>query len=325
MIISASYKTDLPAFYGAWFINRLQAGYCKMVNPYGRQIYTIDLSPEQVDGFVFWTKNIGPFLKYLPQVQQRGYPFIIQHSINAYPVELENRVIHYKHTVEHMKQLANEYGPERLIWRYDPIIFSSLTPIDWHRRNFETLAQALQGTTDEVIISFAQVYKKTARNMDEAARASGFSWDEHKVEPETFVAQGRALAAELAQMAAAYGMCLKVCSQKQFLIAGVIEEARCIDADRLERVRRRAIPDKKRQVGSRKECACFASKDIGEYDTCPHGCVYCYAVEHRDLALNRYKAHDPQGEFLFPPSGYTVGERPEIGPKQWTTLPLFPS
>src|SRR5581483_7635391 len=264
MIISANYKTDLPAFYGAWFINRLHAGYCKMVNSYGRQIYTIDLSPEQVDGFVFWTKNIGPFLKYLPQVQQRGYPFIIQHSINAYPIELENRVIHYKQTVEHMKQLANEYGPERLIWRYDPIIFSSLTPIDWHRRNFATLAQALQGTTDEVIISFAQVYKKTARNMDAAARASGFSWNEHKVEPETFVAQGRALAVELAQMAAAYGMRLKVCSQQQFLVAGMSEEDRCRDSDRVDLLGQRTIRDKERNVCSCEECAGLVTQDIGE-------------------------------------------------------------
>jgi len=95
VIISASYKTDIATFYGAWFMNRLQAGYCKMVNPYGRQIYTVDLRPENVDGFVFWTKNIGPFLKYLPDVRQQGYPFIVQHTITGYPRELEYRVINY--------------------------------------------------------------------------------------------------------------------------------------------------------------------------------------------------------------------------------------
>src|SRR5947209_16652032 len=84
MIISASYKTDIPTFYGEWFMNRLQAGYCKMVNPYGRQIYTVDLSPEKVDGFVFWTKNIGPFLKYLPEIRDNEYSFIVQHTINGY-------------------------------------------------------------------------------------------------------------------------------------------------------------------------------------------------------------------------------------------------
>src|ERR1700694_1401224 len=80
MIISASYKTDIPAFYGEWFMNRLRAGSCKMVNPYGGQIYTISLVREDVDGFVFWTKNIGPLLKHLPEIHEGGYPFIVQHT-----------------------------------------------------------------------------------------------------------------------------------------------------------------------------------------------------------------------------------------------------
>src|SRR5581483_10454096 len=194
MIISASYKTDLPAFYGAWFINRLHAGYCKMVNSYGRQIYTIDLSPDAVDGFVFWTKNIGPFLKYLPEIEKRGYPFIVQHTINGYPRELESRVIDYSRTIEHMKALA-DYGPDVAIWRYDPILFSSLTSVDWHKRNFAFLASKLEGTTNEVVVSFAQLYKKTKRNIEQASKEQGFTWDEHKSE-EAVLEQGRVLAVE---------------------------------------------------------------------------------------------------------------------------------
>jgi Domain of unknown function (DUF1848) len=301
MIISASYKTDIPTFYGEWFMNRLRVGSCKMVNPYGRQIYTIDLSPAQVDGFVFWTKNIGPFLPYLPEIQQRGYPFLIQHTINGYPPALESRVIDYTRTIEHMRRLAHDYGSERLIWRYDPILITSLTPLDWHRRNFSTLAEALQGTTGEVVISFAQIYRKTARNMALTANEFDFSWREHNLDDPTFLAVARDLATELAHIAASCSMQLRVCSQKAFLQPGLIEEARCVDAERLERVAGRPILNKTRQKGNRKECACSASRDIGEYDTCPHGCVYCYAVQHRDLALQRYKAHDPHGEFLFPP------------------------
>src|SRR5438309_5417658 len=130
MIISASYKTDIPAFYGEWFMNRLRAGSCKMVNPYGGQIYTISLSREDVDGFVFWTKNIGPLLKHLPEVRERGYRFIVQQSISCYPRELEDRVINSLHTVAHMHHLTAEYGSDVAVWRYDPIVFSSLTPID---------------------------------------------------------------------------------------------------------------------------------------------------------------------------------------------------
>ena len=313
MIISVSYKTDIPTFYGEWFINRLRAGYCKMVNPYGRQIYTIDLSPEVVDGFVFWTKNIGPFLRYLPEIHERGYPFIVQHTINGYPRELESRVIDYTHTVNHARQLAAEYGSKRLIWRYDPILFTSLTPPDWHRRNFTELAQRLEGTTDEVVVSFAQVYRKTERNVEAAAREFGFSWDEHKQE-EHVLQIGRELAGEMAQIAQSHGMQLKICSQKAFLIPGIVEEARCVDADRLERVAGHAIIGKAHQKGNRKECGCFASRDIGEYDTCPHGCVYCYAVHQRDLALQRYRQHDPLGEFLFAPESSVQLEEQTIPP-----------
>jgi hypothetical protein len=304
MIISASYKTDIPTFYGEWFMNRLQAGYCKMVNPYSQQVYRVDLTPENIDGFVFWTKNIGPFLKHLPEVHKMGYPFIVQHTITGYPRELEYRVINYAHTIEHMKELAGTYGPHVAVWRYDPIVISSLTPYDWHRHNFEMLAQSLEGTTDEIVVSFAQIYKKTRRNMDWAANEFSFRWSEHEAMTPGSV---RNLISELAQIARSYGMRMKICSQKAFLILGITEEARCVDAARLERVAGRSIADRVELRGNRKECGCFASKDIGEYDTCPHGCVYCYAVQHRNLALERYKAHDPTGEFLFPPKDYVPG------------------
>src|SRR5690242_17156658 len=101
MIISASYKTDIPTFYGEWFLNRLRAGYCKMTNPYGGQVYTIDLRPEAVDGFVFWTKNVGPFLKVLPEVRAMGRPFVVQFAINGYPRELEHSVVDAEKSIEH--------------------------------------------------------------------------------------------------------------------------------------------------------------------------------------------------------------------------------
>jgi hypothetical protein len=313
MIISASYKTDIPAFYGPWFMRRLRAGYCKMVNPYGRQVYTVPLTPDAVDGFVFWTKNIGPFLKYLPEVQHLGYPFLVQHTITGYPRELESRVLEASQTVASLRGVAEAYGPSVAIWRYDPIMITSLTPPDWHRRNFATLACSLWGVTDEVVVSFAQIYKKTRRNLEQSARASGFSWSEHEaMQPEA----RRALIVDLAGIAAEYGMQLTICSQKSLHIPGVTQEARCVDAARLERVSGKTLLSKIKLKGNREECGCFASRDIGEYDTCPHGCVYCYAVLHRDLALSRYKTHDPDGEFLFPPPASTETPVPLIPLKQ---------
>jgi hypothetical protein len=317
MIISASYKTDIPTFYGEWFMNRLKDGYCNMVNPYNQQVSRVDLTPESVDGFVFWTKNIGPFLKNLPDIHKRGYRFIVQHTINGYPRELERKVIDAVQTIEHMKIVAGEYGPDVAIWRYDPLIISSVTPVDKHRHNFETLARALEGTTNEVVVSFAHIYKKTKHNMDQAAKELGFDWTEHEMMQEETI---RNLLIELAEIAHGSGMQLKVCSQKAYLAPGIIEEARCVDADRLEKISHETLQGKSKQRGNRKECGCFASKDIGEYDTCPHGCVYCYAVQNREIALERYKAHDPASAFLFPPKGYPLSE--DEGANEANVIPV---
>lgn len=292
MIISASYKTDIPAFYGKWFMNRLRAGYCKMVNPWNRnQIIRVPLERHAVDGIVFWTKNIGPFVDSLKEVNERGYPFIIQYTINNYPKSLEFSVVNANRSVENFKRISGEYGAKTCVWRYDTIVISSETPNDFHRRNFATLCRSLEGTTDEVVISFVHFYDKTLRNMNWAANEFGFEWEEPPAESK------QELATEMVAMAAENGMRLSICSQPDFLVPGAVE-ARCVDAGRLEAIAGKPIPAELK--GGRKECGCFASRDIGEYDTCPHGCVYCYAVRQRKLAQRRFHEHDPESEFLFP-------------------------
>ncbi len=290
MIVSASYKTDIPAFYGKWLINRLNAGYCRVTNPYGGPPFRVSLLPEDVDGIVFWTKNIGPFLACLPEVRARGIPFVVQYTINAYPPALETSVVDASRSVEHIKALHDEYGPRVPVWRYDTIVSTSLTTPAFHLRNFERLARALEGFTDEVVVSFAQIYRKTKQNMDRAAAAFGFTWDDPPAGGK------RALLAALAECARSYGFQVSVCGQREFLAEG-IADARCIDPIRLGDVAGRLIPAAAR--GHREGCGCAQSRDIGEYDTCPHGCAYCYAVRRRSLARERYRTHDPHGEFLF--------------------------
>ena len=293
MIVSASYRTDVPAFYGEWFLNRLDAGYCMAVNPYGGPAYRVGLQRDQVDGFVFWTKNLGPFLDKLEIVRQRGYPFVVQYSINGYPRSLELSVGEPARSVAIAQQVANRYGPRAVVWRYDPIVVTSSTSVAFHRRNFKNLAAALAGTTDEVVISFAHLYRKTRRNLDRAAAAFDFSWDDPSDEAK------RDLVAEFADVAAGHQMQLSVCSQRQYLVPGVAA-ARCVDAVRLSDVAGHHIVAPTR--GNRPDCACAASRDVGAYDTCPHGCVYCYAVSNRSVARQRQQRHDPSGAFLYEPA-----------------------
>lgn len=297
MIISASYRTDIPAFYGAWFMKRLEAGFCRVENPYSGQPYRVSLRREDVDGFVFWTKNLTPFMDSLAAVRERGFPFIVEYSITGYPRQLEFSVVDSDRAVTHIQRLAADYGGRVPVWRYDPIVFTSLTPPDFHRENFARLAVALAGSTDEVVISFAQIYQKTRRNLTWAGEKFDFTWDDP---PDAVKLE---LAGELTAIAQQHGMRLTVCSQNQYIVPGA-SAARCIDAGRLADVAGKSIraPVK----GNRPDCACYLSRDIGAYDTCPHGCVYCYAVRDRDLAQGRYRQHDPEGDFL-----YRV-EQPEI-------------
>ena len=292
MIISASYRTDIPAFYGRWFLNRLKAGFCRTVNPYGRQVSRVPLTAPAVDGFVFWTRNIGPFQEALAEVAVRGFPFAVHVTVTGYPRALETSVVDWRQAAEQMRRLARDFGPHAAVWRYDPVIVTSLTPPDWHIANFTKIAQALEGATDEAVISFAHGYAKTRRNMDAAARMHGFAWED----PED--SWKREMSNQLAEIAGRFGMKLTLCSQPDFAGKETCE-ARCIDAARLSRVAGRPIPAK--QKGNRPGCACFESRDIGDYDSCPHGCVYCYAVRSRDLAKARFARHDPDSEFLIEP------------------------
>lgn len=312
MIVSASYRTDIPTFYGEWFMNRLDAGYCKVINPYNRRAYRVDLDRGNVDAFVFWTKNLGPFMKHLPEVRRRGYPFVVQHTINGYPRELESAVVDAQKAVEHVRLLATEHGPRTCVWRYDTILLTSLTPPEFHLDNFKRLAQALEGAVDEVVISFAHIYRKTKTNLDSASSELGFGWSDPAEEWK------RDFGSRLVEIARDHGQIVSVCSQPEFLPSGA-NEARCVDAERLKDCG--AVGARPIQKGNRESCRCHKSKDIGDYDTCPHGCVYCYAVRNQALAKTRYQRHDPSGEFLFPPDPATLAAEPERAPR---TLPLFP-
>lgn len=291
MIVSASYRTDIPAFYAEWFLRRLDEGFALVRNPYSAQMYRVDLRPQRVTGFVFWTRNFGPLLERLDRLRAFGRPFVVQFTITDYPRQIEPAVIPAEKAVAQMHRLAREVHPLCPVWRYDPVLFTSLTPTEFHERNFARLAAALEGATDEVVISFAQIYAKSRRNLDAAARRHGFTWTDAPDDAK------RELAARLALLARRHGMRLTVCSQPEYL-APAAEEARCVDVRRLARIS--GEPLEAPLKGNRPGCACHESRDIGEYDTCPHGCLYCYAVRHRRVALARYRAHDPASPSLLP-------------------------
>ncbi len=287
MIVSASYRTDIPAFYAAWFAKRLALGHVMVANPYGGRPYRVSLRGDDVDGFVFWSRNMLPFRDNLAILTA---PFMVQYTLTGYPRALEPSVLTAAQAIDDIKALARQYGGRAVVWRYDPIVFADLTDAAFHCRNFSALAGALKGSVDEVCVSFAQIYRKSRRNLDLAARQHGFTWRDPDWE------EKHALLEELQAIAAAHGMRLTVCSQPEAGGTG----AACIDVMRLSDLAGHAI--KAWQKGNREGCLCAESRDIGAYDTCPHGCAYCYAVRDCDKALANYRRHDADNERLAPPS-----------------------
>lgn len=288
MIVSASYRTDIPAFYGRWFMNRVAAGYAMVANPYGGKPYRVSLMPGEVDGFVLWTRNIAPLRDRLAEVAAIA-PFMVQFTITGYPRALEAGVVEAEAAAAQIRDIAESFCPRSVVWRYDPIVETSLTPAIWHQENFARLASTLRGHVDEVTISFAQIYAKTRRNMERAAQQHDFEWRD----PDD--GEKRALTARLAETAAAAGMRLTVCSQPDYVVEGT-DAAKCIDAERLSDIGGRRIAA--RVKGNRPYCLCHESRDVGAYDSCPQGCVYCYAVSRRDKAKRFLAGHNAEAESL---------------------------
>ena len=283
MIVSASYRTDIPAYYADWFRRRLAEGFARVRNPYGGAEYRVGLRPGEADGFAFWTRNVAPFGPALDEVAALRLPFTVSFTVTNYPRALEAGTIAAETALAQIRALAARFGPRAAVWRYDPIALTSLTPPAWHRENAARLARALRGAADECVVSFVQPYRKSARNLDAAARRHGFAWRDAAAE------EKRALIAGLADIVADRGLRLTLCTQPE--LAGAAPAARCIDAARLSDIAGAEI--RARAKGNRPCCLCAQSRDIGAYDTCAQGCAYCYAVSSRAAAQAALKRHDP--------------------------------
>ena len=267
MIISASYRTDIPAFHAAWFQKAWRAGFVSVRNPYGGDVRQVDLIPAGVDGFVFWTRNPAPFLDNLDEIAHVHIPFYLTVTVTQYPRFLERSVPGLRQILPVLRELVRRWGRRVLVWRYDPILLAGDMDAAWHRGNFAALAADMAALTDAVVFSWMQPYAKTRRNLDKA----GLDWRDPGNE------EKRALLVDLAAIARDQGLRPSLCSQPD-LQGPALDAARCIDADRLSDLAGRAIAA--RIKGNRPGCLCAQAVDIGAYDTCAHGCVYCYAVRN---------------------------------------------
>jgi hypothetical protein len=311
MIISASRRTDIPALYSRWLINRLRAGFCIVPNPFdARQTSRISLTPQDVDVIVFWTRNPRPLFPFLDELDARGYRYYFQYTLMDNPRLLDEHNPPAAAALDTFLRLAGRVGPGRLVWRYDPIVLSSLTPPDFHRRTYEKLAAALRGSTARSVVSLLDVYGKIRKRLvglaDQGVQLIPLQTgaDPLRVAPSGLPGGAdmpdwlASLLRDLAQIAQANEMEIVSCAEELDLQPYGIRPGKCIDDELIARAFGLEVSHTK-DPGQRKACGCVQSKDIGMYDSCLLGCRYCYATSSFERARQNYLRHDPDASTLY--------------------------
>lgn len=286
MIISASRRTDIPAYYSEWFVNRIQEGFVYVRNPMNiHQISNISLSRDVVDAIVFWTKNPVPMMDKIDKFS--NYPFYFQFTLTSYGKEVEaglpskNQVL-----IPAFCDLSKRIGRERIVWRYDPIFINDTYTVEYHKKYFRTLASKLGEYTEKCTVSFLDLYRNTERNI----RPLGIrvpTKDEQMEIMKSFV-----------ETAQEYGFYIDTCAEEIDLSELGIAHAHCIDQERIERIGKFHLKVKK-DSNQRDVCGCVTSIDIGTYNTCKNGCAYCYANYSKATVEKQTNNHNPKSPLLF--------------------------
>lgn len=285
MILSVSRRTDIPNYYSEWFYNRIKDGFVYVRNPMNaRQISKIILSPKVIDCIVFWSKNPEPMFSRLEELD--AYKYYFQFTLTGFGNDIERHVPHKReHMIPVFQKLAGKIGRERVIWRYDPIIFTDKYTPEYHLKAFKQIARELNGYTSKCVISFVDIYTKNKKNMD-AMHAYSL--------PEKELAE---FAARIASTAKENGIKAASCAEMMDLSAYGIEHNSCIDRELIEQIigcKIHADKDK----NQRKECGCMESIDIGTYNTCKNDCAYCYANYSHENVLQNSRLYDVNSPLL---------------------------
>lgn len=286
MILSASRRTDIPNYWADWFLRRLQEGTVCVRNPMNaRQVSRVKLSPEAVDCIVFWSKNPSPLAKRLDELE--GYRYYFQYTITGYGRDVEPGLPDKKEVlIPVFQDLSRRLGPRRVVWRYDPILFSRRYTPEYHLRAFEEIARRLEGYAQRVVISFVDLYAKTRRST------AGLDLCPPPGDGALLDFAGR-----LAAIAGRYGLSVESCAERIDLLPAGVRHGSCIDKALIEEIcgyRLRAAKDK----NQRPECGCVESIDVGAYNTCRNGCRYCYAAFSPDTAERQAGLYDPASPLL---------------------------
>lgn len=286
MIISASRRTDIPAFYSEWFFNRIKEGYVLVPNPFNpKMISRVNLSPTVVDCIVFWTKNPQPVIDKLERLND--YTYYFQFTLNPYGKEIEPHVPALSGRIDTFKRLSDKIGKEKVIWRYDPILTNHIYNVTFHKELFAEIAYELREHTECCMLGFIDHYSHIRK-----ATAM------HHIKP--------LLPEEIEKMAVSfretinnYDIKLETCTNKVNLTHLDITPGLCVDNKLIERIVGYPISARK-DKNQRLVCNCIESIDIGTYESCLNGCIYCYAIKgNYNTAEFNSRKHDKASPMLI--------------------------
>ena len=303
MILSVSRRTDIPNYYSDWFFNRIKAGFVYVRNPMNaHQVSKIDITPKVVDCIVFWTKNPQPMLDRLDELT--SYEYYFQFTLTGYGKDIERNVPHKKEKMLPIfQELSKKIGMKRVIWRYDPIIFTNRYTPEYHLKAFEQIATALRGYTEKCVISFVDVYAKNKKSMELLN-----SYEVDKIELLEF-------SKKIAVIARDNGIAVGSCAERIDLDECGIEHNCCIDKNLIESIigcKLKVDKDK----NQRQECGCMESVEIGTYNTCKNGCKYCYANYSEESVEKSCSQYDSESPILCG----TLDERDKITERKVKSL-----
>lgn len=285
MIIQTGMRTDIPAFYSKWFINRIDEGFVLVRNPYNpEQVTRYSLSPDVVDLIAFCTKNPAPMLLHMDKLRPYGQYWFV--TITPYGKDIEPNVPDKKLVMEDFKRLSSILGPECMGWRYDPIFIDNYHTVEWHINQFDAMAQNLRGYTSSCVISFIDIYKKVERNFTGIREVTSY--------------QKNIIGEAFARICKTNGMILRPCAEGNELEKYGADCSGCMTVGIYEAALHSKLLVPQKKLNQRRgECACYLGIDIGVYDTCNHLCKYCYANSDISLVKENIKKHNPDSPFLI--------------------------
>ena len=315
IIISASRSTDIPTFYSDWFVSRWEAGYIKWTNPFNGQPLYVSFKNTRL--VVFWTKNPRPMFKHLDYLDKSIPNYYFQFSLNDYDKEkYEAKVPSVESRIKTFKELSQRLGKKRVVWRYDPLILTKDIDVNELLRRVENIGNQIHEFTEKLVFSFVDIsmYKKVENNLNKE-NVPYIEWTTQNMEE---------FAKGISQINKDWGLQLGTCSEKIDLDKYGIVHNKCIDDDLMidlfshdsqlmdflgveikqpdlfsdgEIIKTRNLKDK----GQREDCGCIMAKDIGQYNTCPHECNYCYANTSKEIAKKNYKRYleNPSSESIL--------------------------